>query len=130
MALTGDQGLPPAFLGSAPPLPEHPPDFEILTLTSARAGDAHTLCLFGELDIAGTGRVEDELMRIEATDAPSIVLDLSGLAYLDLSGVRLVLDAEARSRTTPGRLKLLRGPLEVHRVFELCGVAGMLPFAE
>ena len=100
-----------------------------LTMTSGREGDVHTIALTGELDLAAAGRVQDELERVEATDVLSIVIDLSGLTFMDSTGVRLLVGAHARSRADSDRLMLLRGSAGVQRVFELCGVDGLLPFA-
>jgi anti-sigma B factor antagonist len=100
------------------------------TMRSERRGDVHTICPCGELDLATAGGVQRELKRVEASDARSIVVDLSGLTFMDSTGVRLVLSAHARSRTDSNRLTLVRGPAAVQRVLELCGVAGLLPFAD
>ncbi|MEA2157096.1 MAG: hypothetical protein QOE11_3236 [Solirubrobacteraceae bacterium] len=113
---------------AAAPCP--PPDFTALTLSSVREGDAHHICPFGELDLASVPRLEYELAQVERTDAPRIVLDLSGLLYVDSTAVRLLLDANARSRAAGGRLTLRRGQAQVQRVFELLGVAEILPFAD
>jgi anti-sigma B factor antagonist len=101
-----------------------------LTMLSQREGDVHTIALEGELDLAGAGRVERELQRAEATDVLAIVVDLSALTFMDSTGVRLLMNAQARSRADGGRLLLLRGPTAVQRVFELCGVQRLLPFAD
>jgi anti-anti-sigma factor len=101
-----------------------------LSMTSERDGDVHVIALFGELDLATADSVEQELRRVEGTDAESIVVDLSGLTFMDSTGVRLVWQAEARSRADANRLTLLRGPHAVQRIFELTGIAGMLPFTD
>lgn len=101
-----------------------------LTVTSEREGDVHTICLFGELDLATVPDVEEEIQRVEATDAAAIIVDLSGLTFMDSTGVRLMLSADARSRANANRLTLLRGPAAVQRVLELCGVERLLPFAD
>jgi anti-sigma B factor antagonist len=101
-----------------------------LSMTSDREGDVHVICVFGELDLATADSVERELLRVEATDVTSIVVDLSGLTFIDSTGARLVLQADARSRTDSCRLTLLRGPRAVQRVFEISGIAEMLPFAD
>ena len=114
--------------------PERPPATQLvelgqLSISSQRDGDAHVIGLSGELDLATAANVEQELRRVEATDASSIVVDLSGLTFMDSTGVRLLMQAQARSRADSDRLRLLRGPADVQRVFELCGVDGLLPFA-
>ena len=101
-----------------------------LSMSSEREGDVHSICLFGEFDLATAEAVERELERVEATDTAAIIVDLSGLEFMDSSGVRLMLIANARSRADANRLTLLRGPAAVQRVLELSGVERLLPFAD
>ena len=102
----------------------------VLRVHSEREGAVHTIALSGELDLAGAPGAEEELKRVEATDAGVIVLDLSGLTFIDSTGVRLVVSADARSRADSNRLTLLRGPAAVQRVFEISGVEELVPFAD
>ena len=101
-----------------------------LTLRSEREGVVHTICPSGELDVATADDVQAELERVEATDASSIVLDLSDLTFMDSTGVRLLVNAEVRSRADSNRLTLLRGRPAVQRVLELTSVDVLLPFAD
>jgi anti-sigma B factor antagonist len=100
-----------------------------LGLRSERDGDTHVIALLGELDIAGAPALEEELLRVEATDAEKIVVDLSSLEFIDSTGIRLVVMAADRCGDN-GRLTLLRGPKQVHRVFEITDLAARLPFAD
>jgi anti-sigma B factor antagonist len=97
---------------------------------SERDGVLHTLSVHGELDLATADELERELVRVEGTDALSIVLNLSALTFIDFTGVRLLISAQARSRADSNRLTLLRGPSSVQRVFELTGVLDILPFGD
>jgi anti-anti-sigma factor len=90
----------------------------------------HVIALAGELDLATADEVEQEIVRVEATDADSIVVDLSDLRFMDSTGVRILLSADARSRADGSRLALLRGPAAVQRVFELSGISDLLPFGD
>lgn len=105
-------------------------DLGELTIRSVREGGVHTIALTGELDLATADEVDKELERVEATDAKSIVLDLSGLSFMDSTGVRLVVNAHTRSRADADRLTLRRGQAAVQRVMELSGVDVLLPFAD
>jgi anti-anti-sigma factor len=105
-------------------------DLGALTLRSEREGDVHTISLSGELDLATAADVQHELERVEATDAASIVLDLSKLAFMDSTGVRLLVTAHARARADSNRLTLLRGGRAVQRILQLSGVETLLPFAD
>ena len=100
-----------------------------VALRSEREGDTHVIALLGELDLDGAPRVEEELLRVEATDAASIVVDLSSLEFIDSTGLRLLVMAAERS-SSDGRFSILRGPKQVHRVFEMTDLIDRLPFAD
>ncbi len=97
-----------------------------LALRSERAGDAHVIELIGELDLEGAPRLEEELRRAEASDADAIVVDLGELEFIDSTGIRLLVMAS--ERCDEGRFSLLRGPKQVHRIFEITDLADRLPF--
>jgi anti-anti-sigma factor len=101
-----------------------------LTMRSRRAGETHTLALAGEVDIATTAQVEQELLRVEGSDAASIVLDLSQLSFIDSTGIRMLVMADARSRADSARLSVVRPPETVLRVLRLAGIEERLPFVD
>jgi anti-sigma B factor antagonist len=98
-----------------------------LALRSEREGDTHVIALLGELDLDGAPRVEAELLRVEATDATSIVVDLSSLEFIDSTGLRLLVMAAERAADS-GRFAILPGPKQVQRVFEMTDLVDRLPF--
>ncbi|MEA2217735.1 MAG: hypothetical protein QOJ35_361 [Solirubrobacteraceae bacterium] len=100
-----------------------------LVLRSTRAESTHVVELLGELDIAGAEHLEQELLRVEAGDAASIVIDLGALEFIDSTGIRLLVMAADRC-SEDRRLTLLRGPKQVHRVFEITDLVSRLPFAD
>ena len=100
-----------------------------LTVRTAHQQGIFVIAPYGELDLATTADVQRELDRAERSDATEIVLDLSGLTFIDSTGIRLVLHAHERSRADGNRLKLLPGRDRVHGVFRLCGLTERLPFA-
>ena len=92
-----------------------------LTIGSTCDHGTHVVLLAGELDGATAHRVEDELRAIEATDVEQIILDLSGLTFMDSSGAHLIARAAARCTINATRLRLRPGPPHVQRVFALAG---------
>jgi anti-sigma B factor antagonist len=92
----------------------------ILEVATAARGDGEVqIELRGELDLSTVGKVEEELRRVEG-DAPQVVvLDLSGLSFLDSSGLRCLVRADERARDAGRRLVLVRGPDAVQKVFEI-----------
>lgn len=101
-----------------------------LDVRSCRDGDVHTVALTGEMDLANAAEVERELVRAESTDAARIVVDLTGLTFLDSTGIRLLITAHARSNEDGRRLLLIRPPARVFRVLCIAGVDQLLPFAD
>jgi len=99
-----------------------------LAVRSEREGEAQIIELFGELDLDGAPRLEEALRLAEASDVTSIVVDLGSLEFIDSTGLRLLVMAAERS--TEGRFSLLRGPKQVHRVFEITDLVQRLPFAD
>jgi len=99
-----------------------------LVLRSRREGDTHVIELLGELDIAGAPSLEEEFLSVDASDAAEVVCDLRGLQFIDSTGIRLLLMATDRS--APGRFRIIRGPQQVHRVFEITDLVKRLPFAD
>lgn len=107
--------------------PHAPDEF---TFRSVRDGDSYRVALAGELDLLTGRQLEDELYRLEATNAHELVLDLSGLRFIDSVAIGVIIRANTRSRSHGKRLVILRGPDSVHRPFELIGLATRLPFVD
>jgi anti-anti-sigma factor len=102
-----------------------------LTMRSTRGEDGeHVIALSGELDLGSAETVESELVRVEATDARQIVLDLRELDFLDSTGIRLVYMADMRSRQDGDRLIIRRGPDSVQRMFRMTDLADRLRFVD
>ena len=101
-----------------------------LRMRSERRGDVHTITLDGELDLVTHRDVERELRIVEETDARSIVLDLSGVSFIDSSGIRMLLLARARTRDDGARLKYRRPPARVFELLQVCGIDRVVPFVD
>lgn len=105
-----------------------------MTLLSYRTtvtGDRAVISLSGELDVAGSAQLEREMARIAEDHAPAtLVLDLSGLDFMDSTGLRLVVLADRRVREHGGRLCLVRGNEDIQRVFEITRMDERLEFVD
>jgi anti-sigma B factor antagonist len=88
-------------------------------VTSEQHGDTVHVRLSGELDISSAPKVEDELARVEPDRPGVIVLDLRNLAFMDSTGLRLLIAADTRARQQDRRLTIVKGPETVQRVFRI-----------
>ncbi len=101
-----------------------------LVIRAVRESDAFLLSLYGELDLASSHVLESRLQLAESSAAKLLVLDLSGLQFLDSTGLHTLLRAQARWRAGGRKLSLLRGPRAVQRVFELTQVESLFTFED
>jgi anti-anti-sigma factor len=83
------------------------------------------LALHGEFDIASAddaGRALQELLR---RDLDAVVIDLSGLAFIDSTGVKFLVDGRDTARARGVRLTLVQGGDPVRRVLMVSGVTAL-----
>ena len=73
----------------------------------------------GELDLASAEELEAQLKQLESSEPELLVLDLRQLDFMDSTGLRAVIAADARARDRGARLVVVRAPEEVDRVFRL-----------
>jgi anti-anti-sigma factor len=96
---------------------EHP-----LTIEVHIEGDEAQLTLTGELDPHTAPMLADELEGVTAEGFSSVVLILSGLGFVDSSGLRVLIAAD-RDLTERGGQLVLRSPSEgVRRLLEITGL--------
>jgi anti-sigma B factor antagonist len=102
-----------------------------LTLRSERQGATHTVALEGEFDLTAEREFDAELRRVEEGDAERIVVDLRGVTFMDSTGFRVLLQADARSRLDSGRLRVRRSlSPQVTDAFELLGLESRIDFID
>ena len=87
-----------------------------------------TLVLSGELDLASSWLVDLPLLKISADGTRSFTLDLSGVTFIDSTGIRAVLAARGLCAARGCDFMVVPGPAQVQRVFELSGLIDDLPF--
>ena len=102
---------------------------QVLEYDTERDDDGAVVRIRGDLDMSGTLRLEQELTRlIERDHVGRLTLDLSGVRFIDSTGLGLVINTEQAARQDGIALELVPASREVHRVFEMVGLADVLPF--
>ncbi len=102
----------------------------MLDVKVSERNGAAIVALAGELDISEVPDVEKKLKAVEQRRPSALVLDLRGLNFMDSSGLRVVLEADLRSRRDSRRFVLIPGPEPVHRVFLIALLDKRLEFIE
>jgi len=78
----------------------------------------HTLVLAGELDVAHAGELGLLLVRVSEDGVRGITLDLTGLTFIDATGLRAVLDAKELCAEIGCEFELVPGPPDIWRLFD------------
>jgi anti-anti-sigma factor len=85
--------------------------------------------LTGELDTAGAAALGEFVTALgRASGGGEVVIDLSGLTFIDSTGIQALLQAESDLSGGGGRLVLRDPPEAITRLLSICGLAEVIAF--
>jgi anti-anti-sigma factor len=84
----------------------------------------------GELDLASSPALEQELERGAAAGAQLVIVDLRQLEFMDSTGLSVLVRAHQRATENGQRFGVVKGPQQVQRLLSLTGVADRLNLAD
>jgi anti-sigma B factor antagonist len=102
------------------------PTPEEFRIDEDRRDSVVVLRLQGDLDLASADAVAQRL-DAHAEAGHAVVLDLDRLAFMDSSGLRVVLQATENSRTSGWSFSVTAGSSQVRNLFASAGVTDRLP---
>jgi anti-sigma B factor antagonist len=82
-------------------------------------GDVHVLELSGELDYHSSPELREKLTELTVKQVPKILVDLSGVEYMDSSGIATFVEAFQKAKRYQGHLILAALTPTVRGVFEI-----------
>jgi anti-anti-sigma factor len=98
-------------------------------LEERQDGDRTVLAAHGELDLATVDVVRARLDALRAERRP-VVLDLDALAFIDSTGIRLVLQAAEDRNGSGWDFTITHGSPTVRHVFASASIEDRLPYAD
>jgi anti-sigma B factor antagonist len=87
-----------------------------------REGDPPTVVLTGEVDPHTTPQLEEALNGLVEGGATAVRIDAAGLAFIDSSGLRVLVDAHRRLGAEPSVLVLADVSPTFRRLLEVTGL--------
>jgi anti-sigma B factor antagonist len=87
---------------------------------------ATVIAVSGELDLASSPALEEELDRIAGSDAAVMIVDLRELEFMDSTGLSVLVRAHQRAEELGKRFGLVNGSAQVQRLLTLTGLADRL----
>ena len=80
----------------------------------------------GELDLATANLLEDQLHELHSAGFERVVLDLHELAFIDSSGIRILVAEHQFAERAGHAFSLICGPPAVQRALEVCGLLDLI----
>ena len=90
-------------------------------------GDETVLRLAGDIDINSAPEITAQLTRLQADGRRAIVVDLSGVNFLDSSGLGALVTAHRAQVEAGGTLKLAAPRAHVSKVFRITRLSEVIP---
>jgi anti-anti-sigma factor len=87
---------------------------------------APLLSVRGELDLASSPVLEEELERVISAGPALVIIDLRELDFMDSTGLSVLIRAHQRAEESGHRLGIVNGSRQVRRLLSLTGVADRL----
>ena len=100
------------------------------TVDTRSEGRAAVIAVSGELDLASSAALEDELARVAESGATQVIIDLRELEFMDSTGLSTLVKAHQRADEKGHEFSLVRGPQQVQRLLSLTGVEERMTFAD
>ncbi|HET7720100.1 MAG TPA: STAS domain-containing protein [Acidimicrobiales bacterium] len=85
--------------------------------------------LLGELDMSTAPQLRDELLRLVSGGATMVTVDLSELAFVDSTGLSVLITGLKRLRQQGGELALRSPTPGTRRVLEITGLTEVFPIS-
>lgn len=92
-----------------------------LEVTQFETGDSYVIALRGELDLGTVSSLDETVKRFPVESGKDLLLDLSGLDFMDSTGLNLVLRFWSRCQQSGHGFRLVPGP-GVQRLLEISGL--------
>jgi anti-sigma B factor antagonist len=102
-------------------------DPAVLRVSHRRAGAAHVVEVAGEIDAGTAPELGRELAAETVDGAELVVVDLSGVAFIDSAGLTVLAAFHRRSRERGTGVKLVTRQHAVKRALSITGLDELIP---
>lgn len=93
-------------------------------------GEATLVELEGEIDLHSAPPLKTALLEIGSVRGSRVALDLSGVSFLDSTGIGALVGTLKKTREGGGQIAFFGAKPRVKRVFEIAGLWKAMPFYE
>lgn len=97
-----------------------------MQITTKRTGGALHAALSGELDHHSAAQIRRELDAALGEDVRELVLDLSGVSFMDSSGIGVILGRYRTMQDRGGRLRVSAMSTYAARILKMAGILPLI----
>ena len=90
-----------------------------MDVSSRREAEFTVVAVSGEVDLYSSPSMREAVLSALSKKSPNVVVDLSGVSYMDSSGIATLVEGLQAARRIKGRLVLAGLTDRVREVFEL-----------
>jgi anti-sigma B factor antagonist len=101
---------------------------ELLSIARTDDDRGVVLALSGELDVITAPDLAAQLETLAAEACPRVLIELSGLSFVDSAGVSVLVKARHEAEANGRRLILRNATEQVSQVFSVLGLASWLAY--
>jgi anti-sigma B factor antagonist len=94
-----------------------------LTLATREAGDRTIVSVGGEIDVYTAPRLRDTITELVAAGRYDLVIDMTGVEFLDSTGLGVLVGGLKKVRAQDGSLELVCNQERLLKIFRITGLA-------
>jgi anti-sigma B factor antagonist len=98
----------------------------LFDLTVTDRDNCAVLAVTGELDVATAPQLRQEAVRLASSGCTHLVIDLSGVDFLDSTGLGVIVGVLKRLRTHGGELAVAGAENHVRKVFDITRISDIV----
>jgi anti-sigma B factor antagonist len=98
----------------------------VITIDTHEHDPWTVISVAGEVDVVAAPELRTEIVRVVSEGSTAVVLDLSGVVFIDSFGLGVLVGAVKRIQSHDGRLRVVIGEARVRAVLELTGLDRVL----
>jgi anti-sigma B factor antagonist len=93
-----------------------------LSVTVSSTGSQSVLAVRGDVDVHSASQLQDRLLQVIAAGQRSVVVDLTGLSFLDSTGLGVLVTARNEAERAGAALRLVCTSDRMLKLFRITGL--------
>jgi anti-sigma B factor antagonist len=96
-----------------------------ISVSRTKAGDIPIVAVSGEVDVYSAPSLKDNITELLESGTNTLIVDLSGVAFLDSTGLGALVEARAATSEAGGSLPVVCSQERILKLFTITGLDGV-----